>query len=201
MDNITSEYTYANHLKGKIILICRIAQLILLCALNGCAFNCRDDADLKLPSKVSVDSCKFELSVGHSCAAQIISKKRTNLVLESVEPGQVYEVRLPDVGCQQWFDCARPNVPLCGEVGSDLMNLFKSRKRVKDALWFSVIAEVTSKTGKTLDYYDLCRASQITINQAGLLVFYPNDAEGILFADQFITNNHGTVVLVIRRLH
>lgn len=132
--------------------------------------------------RVSVDAGDFETHVG----------------LTVIHHEEYKVIAPPD---QVWYDCTRRNLPLCGEEGSFMMNLLSFKKRQKDALWFSVIAEVKTDDKKST-YYDLCKVADSSSKKTakfevindGELIIYPNDADG------YYCNNRGKIWLEIQRL-
>lgn len=162
----------------------------ILFVLSGCANDCTNhpNPDAKIPICNQAKS----LSEGTSCVVQVAANKRETVVGLTVNQGEEYRViATPN---QTWCDSSRTNIPLCGEEGSNLMNIFSPLKRVENSLWFSIIAEVIDDKRQRRSQFDLCNTPKFEISTPGKLILYPNDAES------FYGNNSGEIWLEIWRL-
>lgn len=176
--------------------------LLLLFLLTSCASDCPYLRDSPEPTKkmTRCDQVK-ELTIGSSCRMFIAAEDSETHVGLAVKQNEEYKVEVPDSN-QVWKDCTRRSFPLCGEPGSWLMNTFFTKK-LPDALWFSVIAEVKPVDDKKSTSYNLCgeksnrdtaRTATFEVVNDGELIMYPNDAE-----DHY-DNNRGKIWLEIQRV-
>ncbi|MCX7067876.1 MAG: hypothetical protein NTW85_09320 [Methylococcales bacterium] len=164
---------------------------LILWVLSGCSENCiiHPNPDVSIPICSQVKS----LSEGANCLIQVFANQRETSVGLTVQQGEIYRIKATSKNT--WCDASHTNTALCGEKGSNLMNIFSPR--VEDSLWFSVIAEVKhTKDGEIqrLSQYDLCNTPKFEISTSGKLVLYPNDATG------FYGNNSGAIWLELSRL-
>jgi hypothetical protein len=180
----------------KLTVICLLSSILL----SGCASDCPNKEDSPEPvSNMKLCENMKTLPIGTSCRVSVTAGDFETHVGLTVIRHEEYKVTVP---CDQvWYDCTRRNLPLCGEEGSFMMNLLSFKKRQKDALWFSVIAEVKADDKKST-YYDLCKVAdssskktaKFDVMNDGELIMYPNDADGYYF------NNRGKIWLEIQRL-
>jgi hypothetical protein len=124
--------------------------------------------------------------------------------------GQTYRIVVPHG--QQWFDANRRNTPLCGEEGSWVMNLYKTKKRAVDSKWFSIVGVVlqpeakpgVERTQLSNQPQDICAKESahpewgsFTADASGELALFPNDAIGSAERPAFFYGNNAGQVWVL----
>lgn len=182
-------------INGSAKSIIVIVVVLVSGTINGCAKTC--PKQLPLP-ETTLPKCNQitngNLEIGAGCYVDILANNPKNESGLTVQASQGYKVIVH--GNQLWYDASRCNSPLCGENGSFIMNMFSNRKKSKDSLWFSLIAEIKEE-GKP---YDLCNEKSSAKNVGkfltrsdGRLVLYANDAVG------YYDNNCGEIRVEINR--
>jgi hypothetical protein len=145
--------------------------------------------------ETSLATCKKvdgkKLAVNTTCTTIINAAESENIIGLTIDAGEEYMITVPKIQSrmQTWHDASQ-NIKLpCGVKGSFGMNLFFLLKKVRESLWFSLIAEIKGENKP----YDLCLDKNITATKKGELILYANDAIG------FYRNNSGEVLVEVYR--
>lgn len=136
------------------------------------------------------------------CWVQVQASRWLTRSAVHVAKGDRFRVRVP--AGQFWFDADRRSLPLVGDPGSGLMNMFDSWKRVPSAPWFRLIGATAVGGGPdpaVRGATDLGKPDAVLVaDDDGELVFFANDAVAPWGDGRyFYGNNHGRIWLQLQR--
>ena len=184
-------------------------------ALSGCVALSYDTLafDSPRPATDAPPCLTHSLDKVSECLALVRANQWYSPTGVQVVAGQTYRVVAPPG--QQWFDASRRNTPLCGEDGSWIMNLYKTKKRAVDSKWFSVVGVVlqpeviqgVERTQLSSKPQGICATESahphwgtFQADASGELALFPNDAMGSAERPAFFyDNNAGQVWVLISR--